>query len=37
MFVLHQGAPIPNNEAFRLSVLRSYNILDTVSEITKQS
>nr|AML79123.1 putative LOV domain-containing protein [Cosmarium subtumidum] len=24
-----QGAPIPNNEAFRLQVLRRYNVLDT--------
>ncbi|GAQ79868.1 cell cycle sensor kinase and response regulator [Klebsormidium nitens] len=27
-----KGAPIPNDEAFRLSVLHSYNILDTAPE-----
>lgn len=26
-----QGAPKPSNEEFRVNVLRSYNILDTVS------
>lgn len=29
-FPLLQGAPVPSNEEFRVQVLRSYNILDTV-------
>jgi hypothetical protein len=31
-FPLLQGAPVPSNEEFRVQVLRSYNILDTVRE-----